>query len=354
MAEILGIGCTHRPVMLRPNEAWTFMMKASLDDPDMPEAMKNPASWPEPLRAELGNDWGAATAARYREIYRQHFAEARRALDEFNPDVVIMWGDDQYENFKEDIVPPFAVLAYDDQDIQPWAHRRSPDNPWDEPKDKTFRVRGHRKAGQYLASKLIAAGVDVGYAYKPLHHNMGHAFENTVLLLDDERRGFDYPIVQFSVNCYGRRVNAARGLRLPLALRDQIRRADPEVFDPPGPNPHRCMQVGAAVARIMADSPWRVALMASSSWSHSFLTEKNWQLWPDVPADRALFGALESGDYAKWHTYTTDQIEESGQHEVLNWFCLLGAMEALGRKPDKAVFLENWAFVSPVVFAHYH
>jgi hypothetical protein len=39
---------------------------------------------------------------------------------------------------------------------------------------------------------------------------------------------------------------------------------------------------------------------------------------------------------------------------VLNWFCLLGAMEALGRKPDKATFLECWAFVSPVVFAHYH
>ena len=94
--------------------------------------------------------------------------------------------------------------------------------------------------------------------------------------------------------------------------------------------------------------------LASSSWSHSFLTEKNWQLWPDVPADRALYDALETGDYAKWHAYKTDQIEESGQHEVLNWFCLLGAMEALGRKPDKAVFLENWAFVSPVVLAHYH
>jgi len=26
----------------------------------------------------------------------------------------------------------------------------------------------------------------------------------------------------------------------------------------------------------------RVALMATSSWSHSFLTEKNWQLRPDV------------------------------------------------------------------------
>ena len=40
--------------------------------------------------------------------------------------------------------------------------------------------------------------------------------------------------------------------------------------------------------------------LASSSWSHSFLTEKNWQLWPDVPADRALYDALETGDYAKW------------------------------------------------------
>ena len=349
MAEILGIGCTHRPVMLRPNENWTFMMKASLDDPDMPEQMKNPANWPEKLREELGKDWGASTAARYREVYRQHFAEARRALDAFNPDLIIMWGDDQYENFKEDIVPPFAVLAYDDQEIQPWAHRRSPDNPWNEPKDKTFRVRGHKEAGKYLSARLIEAGIDAGYAYKPLHHPMGHAFENTVLLLDDERRGFDYPLVQFSVNCYGRRVNAARGLRLPLAMKDEIRN-----LDPPSPNPHRCMQVGAATAKIMADSPWRVALMASSSWSHSFLTEKNWQLWPDVPADRALYDALETGDYAKWHAYRTDQIEESGQHEVLNWFCLLGAMEALGRKPDKAVFLENWAFVSPVVFAHYH
>jgi hypothetical protein len=150
------------------------------------------------------------------------------------------------------------------------------------------------------------------------------------------------------VNCYGRRVNAARGLRLPLAMRGEIKN-----LDPPGPNPHRCMQVGAAAARVMAASPWRVAFVASSSWSHSFLTEKNYQLWPDVAADRALYDALETGDYAAWHRYKTDQIEESGQHEVLNWFCLLGAMEALGRTPEKATFIETWAFVSPVVFAYY-
>jgi hypothetical protein len=83
------------------------------------------------------------------------------------------------------------------------------------------------------------------------------------------------------------------------------------------------------------------------------LTEKNYQLWPDIEADRRLYTALAEGDYAAWHRYTTDEIEDSGQHEVLNWFCLLGAMEQLGRKPDRATFIETWAFVSPVVFAYY-
>ena len=125
------------------------------------------------------------------------------------------------------------------------------------------------------------------------------------MLLDDERRGFGYPVVPFSVNCYGRRVNAARGLRLPLAMRDKIRE-----LDPPSPSPARCMAVGAAAARVMAKSPWRTAIMASSSWSHSFLTEKHYQLWPDVAADRRLYDALEKGDYATWHDYSTDEIED--------------------------------------------
>ena len=82
MAEILGLGCTHRPLMLRRDADWTFMMRTALDDPDMPAAQKDPANWPAELRAELGNDWGTAAAGRAREIYRRHFAEARRALDD--------------------------------------------------------------------------------------------------------------------------------------------------------------------------------------------------------------------------------------------------------------------------------
>ena len=118
-----------------------------------------------------------------------------------------------------------------------------------------------------LASRLIEEGFDTAYAYKPLHHPLGHAFTNAILYLDYERKGFDYPFVPFAINCYGRKVLAQRG-GLPVFDRE-IGEAD---FDPPAPSPRRLFDLGAATARILADSPYRVALIASSGWSHAFLT----------------------------------------------------------------------------------
>ena len=34
-----------------------------------------------------------------------------------SPDFVLMFGDDQYENFKEDLLPPFCVYAFDEFEI---------------------------------------------------------------------------------------------------------------------------------------------------------------------------------------------------------------------------------------------
>jgi len=157
-----------------------------------------------------------------------------------------------------------------------------------------------------------------------------------VLFLDWDRRGLDLPIVPFSVNCYGRRVIAAQGYIESLAS------PIPEQnLDPPSPSPSRCFDLGAACARSLMSSQWRVALVASASWSHAFLTRKNSFLYPDTAADRTLFDALKAGDYDTWRSVTLDQIEASGQHEMLNWFCLVGAMAELGRKPDRAEFFES-------------
>jgi hypothetical protein len=117
--------------------------------------------------------------------------------------------------------------------------------------------------------------------------------------------------------------------------------------------PWRCFDLGAACARVLARSPWRVALVASSSWSHAFLTAKNYLLYPDIPADRVLYEALRAADYSIWRGTSLSSIEESGQQEVLNWMCLAGAMAELGRRPTETAWIETHIFNSNKCFAYY-
>jgi hypothetical protein len=350
MAEILGIGLTHYPLLTAPDDRMADLLRYTLEDPDIPAEAKDLASWPEAMRREWSDDGGTAAAARHREALRKDFAHLREVVDDFAPDVIVIWGDDQYENFREDVIPPFSVLAYPDFDERPWANvpeHVSATNVWGEPRDWSLRVRGHQVAAKRLASGLLEQGIDVAYAYKPLHQDgWGHAFTNTLLFLDYDRKGFDYPCIAFHVNCYGRRVVAQKGSLSRFA--DAVAE---DRLDPPSPSPARCMQLGATAARVMAASPWRTVLIASSSWSHAFLTDKNWRLWPDTDADRALFAALKRGDYGYWESRTLSDIEASGQQELLNWFCLLGAMRELGRTPDEAELVETHIFNSNKCFA---
>ncbi|HET9315004.1 MAG TPA: extradiol ring-cleavage dioxygenase [Vicinamibacteria bacterium] len=347
MSEILGLGMTHYPPLNGRDENMAGILKRVLADPGLPERYRDPASWPEPLRREWGTDEGKAAGAAHRASLVRQFRHARKLLDDFRPDVVVIWGDDQYENFKEGIIPPFCVLAYDQVEGRPWQRPGAPPNVWGEGADTVIPVRGHREAGKYLARHLLGQGVDMAYAYQPLHYpGLAHAFLNTIMFLDYDRAGFPYPVVAFQVNCYGRKVIAQRGGRGPLD------RPLPEAeLDPPSPSPTRCMQVGAATARAMRESPWRVALIASSSWSHAFLTDKHHQLYPDVAEDRRLYEALRRGDYETWRARPLEAIEASGQQEMLNWYMLVGAMEELGRKPDECDFVEAWAFNSNKCFA---
>lgn len=164
---------------------------------------------------------------------------------------------------------------------------------------------------------------------------------NTLLYLDYDRSGFDYSVLPFAVNCYGSGVISNRGGTLPYKTEGKTLPPDP-----PGPSPKRCMQVGAGTAKALKDSPWRVALIASPSWFHAFLTAKNHRLWPDQESDRARFEELASGNYAAWGKQTTASFEAAGQHELLNWAWLRGAMEELGHNPEVFDYIETQVFTS--------
>ena len=340
MAEILGLGLTHSPSFIRPDEDGESSLKRTLrTNHRVPAELKNPANWPEPMRAEYGQDEGYASAVRLRQRMVAGFRKLRAELDEFNPDFVVIWGDDQYENFREDIIPPFCVLAYGDFHCQPFdgGNGTARRNVWHEPADTVFRYRGHKEGARALVTGMIDRGIDLAYAYRPLHEpGLGHAILNTLLYLDYDRKGFDYPVIPFLVNCYGSRVIRNRG-------GSSEHSPDP---DPPGPSPKRCMQAGAAAARTLLESPWRVALIASASWSHAFLTEKHWWLYPDIASDRARFEEMKAGDYQAWARVSTAQIEDAGQQELLNWACLVGAVDALGYRADIVDWYETYIFNS--------
>jgi hypothetical protein len=344
MAEILGIGMTHQPTLAQGNPK-PSSLRRTLKDPGLPAHLRTPSGWPAMMAAEWSDDEGAAHGRLHRDGIIDKLRHVRTTIDAFAPDLIVIWGDDQFENFQDDVVPAFCVLGYESVTFKPWMTRREP-NHWNENEDRAFELRGFPEAAKFLTTRLLEQDFDVAYAYRPLHATLGHAFGNSLLYLDWDRNGFDYPVIPVSLNCYGRRLVSQRGY-----LVDMLDLPTPDRLDPPSPSPKRCFDLGVACARAFAASPWRVALVASSSWSHAFLTEKNSFLYPDHDADRDLYRALLAGDYGTWRARSLAQIEDSGQQELLNWFCLVGAMSELGQHTQDAAYFESSVMNSNKVIA---
>jgi hypothetical protein len=109
--------------------------------------------------------------------------------------------------------------------------------------------------------------------------------------------------------------------------------------------------LGRAVAQAFRDTDLRVALVASSSWSHAFLTDKTWHITPDTDADLRLYQLFVDRDYATWQSTTSREIVDAGQHEMLNWFCLTGAVDELGLDMEWSEFVTTDVFNSNKCFA---
>ena len=344
MAEILGLGLSHFGGFMFADADMASRVKAKLADGSLPAALDHPSKWPAGMREEWGTDEGTSFAAQHRAAYFAGLDRIRDALERFRPDAVVMFGDDQYECFREDLVPPYCVFLGDGFTVRPYARARAVGgeggNIWNEPADTEFAYRGAPEIARALLDALFAEGFDPAYSFRLPHQDfLGHAFSNTLMYLDHRRAGWSWPLVPFAINAYGGALIRAKGglARLDVGSGDT---APPP--DPPGPSPARCFDLGASVARALAASPWRVALVATASFSHGFLCEKHHFLYPDMEADRARFAELAAGDYRAWRGLTLARLEDAGQHELVNWCPLLGAMDALGQKPALSELLESY------------
>jgi hypothetical protein len=348
VGEVLGIGLSHYPGPLVPGKYWARMLERNVRIGRVAQTVfDDKAAWPEPMRAEWGSDDGAASGERHEQRLLAGYKRVRAELDAFAPDVVLIWGDDQYENYKRECVPPFCVGIFDAVASKPYGDGRrlfaTDESSWNAGPDDELAIRGHRAAAAGLYRALIEAGFEAAYSLAFSHPaGLAHSFNNTVLFLDGDRAGFPYPVIPFHVNCYG---NAL------LSTASEAMAEGGEVVTLPPPTPRRCFEIGAATARYFAASPWRVALIGSASFSHGSLTAKHQRLFPDVAADQRRLDELGGEGWRAWGELASAEIEDAGQNEILNWIALAGAMSALGQRCEIVDFIETHLFNSSKCFA---
>ena len=148
-----------------------------------------------------------------------------------------------------------------------------------------------------LAQRILEQGMEAGFDFAASWSgSLDHAFLSPLTTLYGDRP--IPPLVPFWVNC----------------------------FVPPPPTARRCFEAGRHIARVVAASPWNVAIIATGGLSHFPELSLARVGESDVEFDRRVVGWLEAGDHDALRGLTTKELHESGSHELLNWIVLLGAV----------------------------
>ena len=148
-----------------------------------------------------------------------------------------------------------------------------------------------------LAARILEEGLDAGFDFAASWSGaLDHAFLSPLTTLYGERP--IPPLVPFWVNC----------------------------FVPPMPTARRCFEAGRHIARVIAASPWSVAVLATGGLSHFPELSLARVGESDIEFDRRVVGWMEGGDHAALQALTTKELHTSGGHELLNWMVLLGAV----------------------------
>lgn len=305
MAEILGIGCSHGPITLTPPEVWAKGRERIFAR--IPNYQP-----PAQLLEELGQDNGLSQDKYDQQRVVESFKVLHDRLHEWNPDVLMIIGDDQAENFLEDNLSPFCIYTGAEVDGYPFQRPAARVNLWGAAPEKRFSFRCPKEFSCDLRNHLIRNGFDLASAnaLKGWQWGLPHAHINPLMFLDPEGR---FPLLPIFVNCYGEE-------------------AGPDY--PPRPTPQRCYQLGCGIRQFLAQRTERVAVVASSSWSHSFLAHKFQCRAIDVEFDRRNLALVRRGEGSKLAELTPEEIQQSGDHEILNWIVALGI---IGDKPAQIV-----------------
>ena len=289
MAKIvIGVGSSHSPQLSIRASDWDYLLKKDETDPRLDYKGLLQKAKPG-LDAEL-------TPEKFRardEACLKAVKDLGDALRQANPDVVVVFGDDQQEQFHDDNMPTFAIYhgkslpVVKDSGLRPSGWKDAERRGWAE-------TAPEYETGHELANHLIRALTDAEFDITRCNKlrpeiGVGHAFS---FLYRRVLPGSKVPMVPVMVNTY---------------------------YPPNQPTPKRCYAFGQAVRHAVEswNSDKRVALMASGGLSHVVIDEE---------IDAMVIDGLKNKKPEVLWRLPRERLH-GGTSEILNWVALAGAME---------------------------
>jgi aromatic ring-opening dioxygenase catalytic subunit (LigB family) len=267
MPLIGALAMSHGPQLLTPPEKW-----ADLRD--------NPAKSPESDRfdAHLTPAAMRAHAARC----EQAIADLKARLAAWQPDAIVVVGDDQNENILKDNSPPFTLYIGDGVTATLKYGYFGTDESQQVAPYKTDPA-----LAEAILTSLMEQGFDPSWSRATRYPGgLGHAFGRALKFLTPDAA---VPIVAVMVNTY----------------------------HPPVPSPKRCVQFGAALGAAVraASGGKRVLLLASGGLSHTIIDEE---------LDAGFIDAMRARDFAHMERMPAAKLVR-GSSEIRNWMVVSAA-----------------------------
>lgn len=284
----LGLASSHAPAMFEPKERWPLVYSRIPDY--MKEAQPHTAKLETPDVIQC-----------YLDRIHAAFAVLRQQIEAYQPDAIVVVGDDQGDMFDASNNPTFAIFTGEEL----WGLDGTSYRPLAERHKVTFPC--HAALAKHLHKGLVQRGFDLASCaeFRPVgraEHGVSHMVAHPIPTLTPR---FDIPIVPLFMNEYY----------------------------PPLPSAERCYNLGVAIAEVLAERPERIAIYASGGLSHDPTGPRAG--WVDEPLDRWFLERLERNDgEALKHLFTFDSDTlRGGTGEIRAWITVAGAM----RRPARVV-----------------
>lgn len=278
------------------------------------------------------HDWEGYEPPRYRretpEILQDYlkrcnaaFNTLRQQLESYEPDALIMIGDDQGQMFDNTNNPTFSIFTGEGG----WGMAGGPMClPPDQPRHRVD-YKFVPSLAREIASGLVKRDFDVATLEEFVprgqpENGMSHMVANLTPMVDPNNQ---IPIIPIFLNEYY----------------------------PPLPSAKRCFDLGVALAEILRERPERVAIYASGGLSHLGFGGLPTS-YIDEPLDRWFLERIERNDsmgLKNLYTVESDTLN-GGTGEIRAWISVAGAMD---RRATIIDYMPIWHSMLGVGFAYW-